>query len=282
MPEGPELSKSRDILNDRLVNRRIFDVGVLGGRYQKAPPHGMLDFQRSLVNNCDTGVIRSVNVKGKFMYWALTGDWYLWCTYGMSGAWQLERGKHAAVAVWHRSTRVGVMEDCIPAMYFNDPRHFGTLKFVKGKEALDRKLATLGPDMLNDPPSTIEFGARLNRRIDRTIAEALMDQSVVSGVGNYVKAEALYAAKLSPHRTVRSLTGPDREVLRTAIIDVMKASYELGGATISTYQNVDGSSGRMGLQFKVYDQKIDPFGDPVAKEITLDKRTTHWCPKVQT
>lgn len=254
----------------------------MGGRYQKAPPEGTLDFQRDLLADWDVGRIRSIDVKGKFMYWTLGDEWSLWCTYGMSGQWSTERSKHSAVIILHRTTRVGVLEDCLPGICFNDPRHFGTLKFVKGHAALDKKLASLGPDMLSEPsPDEAAFRQALLRKHDRTLAEVMMNQSVVSGVGNYVKAEALYLAELSPHRLVRDLTTEEIERLRVQVINVMKASYNNGGATIRSYANVDGTKGEAQRRFAVYGNKEDLMGNPVTAEQTADGRTTWWVPAVQ-
>ena len=73
--------------------------------------------------------------------------------------------------------------------YYRDTRRFGTFKiFHKDNSTLDKKLATLGPDMLNDPPSFDEFVMRLRKKNHWNITKALMDQKVVSGIGNYIKA----------------------------------------------------------------------------------------------
>lgn len=279
-PEGPELLRSRDFLHQILVNRRIVELKVLGGRYRSSKPEGLDHFQHELLLDPDAGLIKSINVKGKFMYWELNNQWSLWCTYGMSGQWEREQTKHSALAIFHRTTRVGVMEDCIPPIYFNDQRHFGTLKFVKGEEELAQKLASLGPDMLREP-SAVEFLDRLYKCDRKTIAEALMDQSVVSGIGNYVKAESLYLAEISPHRIVNSLTTGEIVHLRDQIINVMRASYRLGGASIQTYRNPDGSGGEMQRRFVVYGHDTDPLGNEVRREATSDGRTTWWVPNVQ-
>jgi DNA-formamidopyrimidine glycosylase len=243
----------------------------------------MDDFIRTLRVN-DTR-IESIDVKGKFMHWRFTNGWELWCTYGMSGGWETTRDpKHCAFELYHRHPSNLVLEDCIPGVYFNDQRHFGTLKFVNDPtgELTRKKLASLGPDMLNDPPDAETFRRRLQARAGaRTLAEALMDQSVVSGVGNYVKAEALYAARLSPHREVRDLKTVEIEVLRTSIIDVMRRAYEGGGATIATYRKPDGSTGEAQRRFLVYGSDKDPLGNPVVNETTLDGRTSWWCPTLQ-
>lgn len=280
-PEGPEVRRSADYLNRLLSQRRIVEVSVRGGRYASSPPQGFDEFQKELLKPQLT--ITGVDCKGKFLYWKVHPDWYVWCTYGMSGQWNESPSDHTAIAILHRTTRVGVLEDCIPGIYFNDPRHYGTVKFVKdpGGVKTKKKLDSLGPDMLSDPPNQETFDLRLMKRAKKTIAEALMDQSVISGVGNYIKAEALYLSEISPHRIVMMLKEGERKQLREQIINVMKASYSTGGATFRTYRNVDGSRGEAARRFVIYNNKTDPMGNPVVKEETKDGRTTHWVPSIQ-
>lgn len=108
-----------------------------------------------------------------------------------------------------------------------------------------------------------------------------MDQSVVSGVGNYVKAEALYEAELSPRREVRDLSTVEIERLRRAITNVMLVSYRSGGATIATYRQGNGEPGKTQERFACYGRKEDVYGRKIVKEQTRDQRTTWWCPDVQ-
>ena len=125
------------------------------------------------------------------------------------------------------------------------------------------------------------FVNSLRRKDKKTIVEALMDQSVVSGVGNYVKAEALYLAKISPHRTVSSLTNAELCDLNAAVRSVLVNSFESGGATLQSYQDFYGEVGDATQRFAVYGRKADPEGREIIKEQTKDGRTTHWVPAVQ-
>ena len=224
--------------------------------------------------------VLSVNVKGKFMWWSMSfpneKNWWLWTTYGMSGRWTTEPAKHIGFEIEYRSPRGSENEK----LHFHDARHFGTLKFVSNISEMEKKLKTLGPDMMV-PMTDAEFKAALNRKGGKTLAEALMDQSLVSGVGNYVKAESLYLAGLSPHRIVNSLTDVEFSLLRQQIFNVMTASFNGGGATISTYRETNGNKGTAQSRFVVYGNKVDPMGNPVIREETLDGRTTHWVPNVQ-
>ena len=135
--------------------------------------------------------------------------------------------------------------------------------------------------MLAEECSNEKFVNSLRRKDKKTIVEALMDQSVVSGVGNYVKAEALYLAKISPHRAVSSITNAELCDLNSAVRSVLVNSFESGGATLQSYQDFYGEVGDATQRFAVYGRKSDPEGRAIIKEQTKDGRTTHWVPAVQ-
>jgi len=289
MPEGPEVRRSADVLNQILAGRRLSSLYAVGGRYKDNPPEGMVELltfmQDRLTRLGADGhvLIKSVSCKGKFMYWTLRPDWTVWCTYGMSGQWSTQRDdKHCSIELCHRPDRTGILGG-EGYLFFNDHRHFGTMKFVNDPDGskTQKKLDSLGPDMLSDPPDDTTFRDCLLKHKDQTLAEVLMNQGVISGVGNYIKAEALYLSELSPHRTVTSLTIGECNRLRQQITNVMKASYNNSGATFRTYRNPDGAEGGMQRRFVVYGNQTDPLGNPVVKEETKDGRTTHWVPAIQ-
>ena len=100
-----------------------------------------------------------------------------------------------------------------------------------------------------------------------------MDQSVICGVGNYVKADSLWLAKINPHSSVSDLSDLELERLNNSIQEVLKESYRTGGATIRTYQNLDGEKGEYASRFLVYNRKVDSEGNKVIREQTADGRT---------
>lgn len=275
------MKRSADFLHRLLAGSRVVGFMIHGGRYKSSLPEGLADFMNVLTKR--PIVIEEVSCKGKFMYWCLRPGWTMWCTYGMSGQWSTTRDdKHCSIELCHRTNRSGILGG-EGYLFFNDPRHFGTIKFVHDHtgEKTQAKLDSLGPDMLSSPPTPEQFKDRLLVKPNRTVAETVMDQRCVSGVGNYVKAESLYLAELSPHRIISSLSYDEIEQLRVQITNVMQASYNTGGATISTYRNVDGTKGGAQTRFAVYGNKVDPMGNPVTKEETKDGRTTWWVPSIQ-
>ena len=266
MPEGPEVRRIAQALAERISDRTLNGVEIVGGRYQKKPPSGI-------------GVIASqfplkvigAGCHGKFLYWILDDEFSIWCTLGMTGGWSEAIMKHPRM-VFHLSDG---------ALYFNDQRNFGTIKFVRGKFNLIEKLTSLGPDMLASDVSDEIFIKQFRKKGAWPIAKALMDQSIIAGVGNYVKADSLWLAKINPHRLVNDISGVELRSLNRIIKQVMRESFDSGGATIKSYRDFDTSKGEYSRRFLVYNQKMDPDGNEVIREQTADGRNTHWCPTVQ-
>lgn len=286
MPEGPELRRSRDQLQ-KYVGQTIVTAQVMGGRYESATDLvGFTELSGSTEwdgkSNCRKLdiVIKAIEVKGKFMWWELPDDWFLWCTYGMSGQWSREVTKHSAFRC-----QVKTSSGQNSWLAFNDIRHFGTLKFIKGRQQLDKKLSTLGFDFLSKEQSVTALWRFLKdckkNLQDKDIGLVLMDQSVFAGVGNYLRAEILYQSKISPFRKLKDVSYEDLQKISDAAREIMVNSYNSNGATIATYRDAEGKTGSYSSKFAVYGRKTDPFGNEVIRQETADKRTIHWVPNIQ-
>jgi formamidopyrimidine-DNA glycosylase len=276
MPEGPEVKLSADLIRPLVVNKTLKSAhSTANSRYgdsRNGYSSELGEFGRFQDFTMDTKVL-SVDVRGKFMYWTFTDNWYMSCTFGMTGQWSPQEGKHPCFIFEFTDGS---------KMCFNDHRHFGTIKFTNNPQAIMDKLDELGWDPLS--MHLVDNIPWLKSKLSRTgkpIAEVLMDQSVFAGVGNYIRAEALYLSKISPWRPANLLT-PD-EILRLgqSVVGVMNESYQHQGATISTYKTAYGEDGNYSTLFKVYGQKKDPLGNAIIKQKTPDKRIIHWCPSVQ-
>lgn len=245
------------------------------GRYKTKQPDGMSEIIEDLPLK-----VTSIDTKGKFMWWTLSGKnkfWYMWCTYGMSGQWSRAAGKHVGFIVEFNDSGALITRDQ-QKMFFNDTRRFGTIKFVCDQDQHDKKLNSLGPDVLEDPPVDPElFAKRILHKPNRTIAEALMDQSCVSGVGNYLRSEILYDCKVDPWRCVTDITSEEFVKLCEATIRIAKKSYKSQGATIKTYRNIDGSEGTTQFNFKAYGRRLCPSGHVIARKKDRNGRMMHWC-----
>ena len=267
MPEGPEVKRITEKLRSAVVDKNLESIEIISGRYLKhGPPDNFNNFAKSLPVK-----ISDVACKGKFIYALFDNGYSMWNTLGMAGSWSPVPTKHSRVKLNFKEG----------SAYFNDIRNFGTLKFVTGRKRLVEKLDSLGPDMLAENIPNSKFSSLIMRKSNKTIAEVIMDQSIVSGVGNYLKSESLYLARISPHRVVETLSPEEISNLNAAIQCTIRSSYASGGATIHTFLDFDGKQGEYSRRFAVYNQKADIAGNSVVREITKDKRASFWVPEIQ-
>lgn len=278
MPEAPEVRIITEQLSSFIARSTLENIAILGGRFLKTPPEQLDEFKQFLPTK-----IGKIACKGKFIWFEFENGWYLFNTLGMTGSWSAKREKHSALQLNFSNKD----------LFFTDIRHFGSVKFTNSARALKSKVSSLGVDVLDhaltvgDLTTTKKllstylcsvFSTRLKKE---TLAKILMDQSILAGVGNYIKCESLYRAKLSPWRQTNSLTEQEIDALAQAITDVMLLSYQAGGNTISDYKDLNGKKGDFSSFLRVYGKVVDPLGNPIKREKTQDGRTTHWVPTVQ-
>lgn len=271
MPELPEVARTALSLNQKIKNSELTEMIIHSGRYSRhGAPKGFVELEADL-----PAKVEKVEFYGKLIVFSFIGKsgkpWYMWNTLGMSGGWRTEHSKHGHVEL--RTTHGSV--------FFTDARNFGTIRITDSWEETQRKVKSVGPNHLNDQISDELFEQRLMKRSEDTLAEVLMDQSLIGGIGNYIKAEVLYRAKLSPNRRVKELTKSDFSNLNRYTKEVVESSFDNRGATIRTYDGMDGEDGDFVFEFKVYGRKVCEAGYPVVREVTLDGRTTWWCPSIQ-
>lgn len=274
MPEGVEVKLSAELIRPLATNRILTGAAIAqNSRYDPAGCPNYLDFHKSFKGNSVT--VTDIQVKGKFMYWTFSNGWYMFCTFGMTGQWAPQPGKHPCFYFKF---------DDGSQLVFNDTRHFGTIKFTNNKqELLDKVNEELGWDPLESGVNDIwlKWVSDKLSRSQKPIAQLLMDQSIFAGVGNYIRAEALYLAKMSPWRQANLMKDPEIRNLCQAVVDVMNESYQHQGATIQTYKTPYGDEGKYSSCFKVYGKKADPLGNKISKQNTADGRAIHWCPAIQ-
>jgi formamidopyrimidine-DNA glycosylase len=156
---------------------------------------------------------------------------------------------------------------------FVDPRRFGRLSVsngfaAPGSEPLDVELAQF---------------VKLFRGRKTPIKSALLNQNLLSGVGNIYADESLFRARVRPRRRATSLTQDDLGRLYQAIQEVLKEAIALGGSSISDYVDSDGEEGFFQLQHRVYGREGEPclVCKTSVKRVVIAGRSAHYCPKCQ-
>jgi formamidopyrimidine-DNA glycosylase len=159
---------------------------------------------------------------------------------------------------------------------FIDPRRFGRLSIV----APDTRYEGPGAEPLTIP---LEDFIALFRSRKTAIKAALLNQSLLHGVGNIYADEALFHAGIRPTRHAGRLTRAELSRLRDALIKVLTEAIQLGGSSVSDYVDADGVAGFFQLRHHVYSRTGQPCrvcGTPI-KRIVIGGRSTHYCPTCQ-
>ncbi|MCL1880459.1 MAG: hypothetical protein FWF71_07635 [Actinomycetia bacterium] len=188
-----------------------------------------------------------------------------------------------------KSTRVIINFTDSARLYFNDQRKFGYLKLLAADQlANDAFLSQMGPEPLDEGFDwrCLSQCLRLKatRPSARAVKAALLDQSLIAGIGNIYADESLFWARIDPRRPLASLTVPEVKRLCAAIQESLQQSIADGGSTARNYVDALGLRGEfLDLHAAVYgraDQPCPRCGRPIAK-IRVAGRGTHYCPRCQ-
>ena len=179
-----------------------------------------------------------------------------------------------------------VMDNGLRA-YFYDQLSFGTLKVITDKNGLEKKLKELGADIM-DLETTFEiFKKQITKKTNckKMIGNVIVNQRVISGVGNYLRADALWMSKISPFRLVEDITDKELELLYKSIRALMWGDYDYDFALKKGFINKGFKIPHdYGREFFIYRQETDLEGNKVSKKELFEgsqKRFIYWVPSVQ-
>jgi formamidopyrimidine-DNA glycosylase len=275
VPELPEVEIVRRGLQRYVAGRGIDSVQLLHPRAVRRHAAGPADFAAALRGRRIDGARR----RGKYL-WLPVGDDALLAHLGMSG--QLLIGDPDRPLSPHVRARFA-FGDGGPDLRFTDQRTFGHLSFAPGGAALPAAIAHIAPDPMEPAFDLAALTARLRSR--RTgIKRALLDQSLVSGIGNIYADEALWRARLHWARAADVLRRGDVARLMAAVQEVFTEALDAGGTSFdSLYVNVNGQSGYFERSLAVYGRAGQPCrrcGSPVRREAFMN-RSAFSCPVCQ-
>ena len=169
-------------------------------------------------------------------------------------------------------------------LFFNDQRKFGWVKLVEtARIPEDTFIAKLGPEVLSADFTFAIFRDRLMRRKRTSIKAAIMDQSVMAGVGNIYADEGLYAARIHPATLVERVSPVKLKRLYEALREVMRLSISLGGSSDKNYVDAEGKRGsylKFAQVFRREGEVCGRCGTTLIK-LRVAGRGTHICPRCQ-
>lgn len=273
LPELPEVETVRKGLEKLVVGKTIKEVVILWPRIIESPESEL--FAQQLIGQ----KIEKMARRGKFLIFKLT-NYDMVSHLRMEGKYETngpedERTKHTHV--------IFRFTDGTELRYL-DVRKFGRMVLVPKNQGENYKgILALGPEPLPSEFKLLEFRKGLKKH-HKAIKPLLLDQRLVTGLGNIYVDEALWEAKIHPEQPANTLKPKEIERLYYAIIDVLARAVEAGGTTIRSYLNALGEAGTFQVSLNVYGQTGTPCprcGTPI-KKIKVAQRGTHFCPKCQT
>lgn len=287
MPELPEVETVRRGLQELLPGK------IISAAYHIESPKSFPNAEADVSSFLLGSTILHVKRRAKVLLIELSTDYSLVIHLKMTG--QLVYRGTQAFGAGHpndsligelpdRSTRSVIEFSDDSKLFFNDQRKFGWVKLMPTIEVPNIDfMKKVGPEPLEADFTSSDFAERFKRRSKTNIKAALLDQTVVAGVGNIYADESLWGAKIDPRRLTGSLSEAEFELLYTELRAVMNLAIEKGGSTDRNYVNAEGKRGSymdFARVFRREGQKCPRCGSEILK-IRWAGRGTHLCKTCQ-
>jgi formamidopyrimidine-DNA glycosylase len=289
MPELPEVETVRRGLQELIVGREIASARELGS--PKSFPNSAADIGQFMIG----ARVTTVGRRAKVLLIDLSSEYTLVTHLKMTGQ-LVFRADGVAFGAGHptdsliadlpdKSTRVEITFADGSHLYFNDQRKFGWMKLYPSLEVQSIDfMQKVGPEPLEDDFTPEIFYERLQRRKNTTIKAAILDQTVLAGVGNIYADEGLWGAKIHPSTRVKDVSKEQITELWREIREVMQLAIEKGGSTNKNYVNAEGKRGSymdFARAFRREGLPCPRHPDVMIEKIRVAGRGTHICPVCQ-
>jgi len=274
MPELPEVETIRRTLEKLVLNKEIEDVTVYWPKIVKQPDDP--EHFRMLLSGES---IERIGRRGKFLLFYLN-HYVLISHLRMEGKYRVvpkskEKDKHTHV-IFHFTDGT--------ELRYNDVRKFGTMHVYKiGEEMTKAPLKSVGPDPFEEA-YTFDYVKERLKRTTRMIKAALLDQTIISGLGNIYVDEVLFLSKIHPEKRAHLLSEDEVKRIYENVRIVLEEAVRLGGTTIRSYLNGLGEMGMFQQRLYAYGQTGKPCQHCQTEivKIKVAGRGTHICPTCQT
>lgn len=297
MPEVIEVKSYSDFIKKYTLKKKLLSIKIISGRYKNHKPFNSYNsFNKSLPLK-----IINVNTKGKFMYIEFSNGQYIGVTLGLSGGWFYKKNNKYIHGLTQEFINTDISERYLEnalkhinvefyfkngILSFYDMLSFGTIK-IFNKSDLQKKLNEIGPDLLDLNTTFDIFKNKIfnKKNNDKPIGNVLLDQKIISGVGNYLRADGLYLAKISPFRTVVNINNKELLLLYNKLRLLIWGQYNYNKAISNNIiKKIDKLPQDYNRDFFIYNSEKDINGHPVTKEKLYtgsQVRYIYWVNKIQ-
>lgn len=266
MPELPEVETIRKEIAPYIVGRKIKTVDILWDGMVKQPSPA--EFKKLVTGR----TVKDLTRRGKYLFFHLDKNGILMMHMKMTGSLLVNPENS-------RFTRAVLRLDDGTEIHFADARKFGKMWLEKDIKAV---CAKLGPEPIDNGFTNKTLADILEKR-SAPVKAVLLDQALVSGIGNMYADEALYDSRIHPARPASSLTPAEVKKLRASIIKVLKKGIAMNGASVRDYTRPSGEPGHAHEEFVVAHGtgKQCPGCNGPIQRIVVRGRGTYLCPKCQ-
>ena len=241
-------------------------------------------FDKNFISRIQGKILTSLIRRGKFLKATLSSNDVLYMHLGMSGRFSIDNDL-TAVYNSNNSTNpkhnhvIFEMSNGVVVTY-NDPRRFGFMELIAPGEP--SRLDKMGPEPLDNMFNAPYLFNKLSGK-KSAIKSALLDQSIIGGLGNIYVCEAIFKAKISPKRLAGTLTIKETEILVNEIKGVIKKAIEAGGSSLKDFASVNGNLGYFQHSFEVYGQEKKPcvVCETPIERIIQSGRSSFYCKACQ-
>jgi formamidopyrimidine-DNA glycosylase len=284
MPELPEVQTTINGLVKKVLNRTFIDVWTDIKRFES--------IKRELKNLPAGRQVKKVYRRAKNIIFELSENYSLLVHQKMTGhllygEWILKDEKWQPINnknledPYNRFIHLIFFLDNKKMLALSDVRKFAKVKLYKTEE-LKKELEKLGPEPLEKSFTFEKFKKALEKKSGK-IKQVLMDQNIISGIGNIYASEVLWASKIYPEKSVAKLSEKELKSLYKAIKKVLTLAVKLGGESFSDYRKPDGSKGGFDAERKVYKRENQKCKrcKTLIKRIKIGQRSSFFCPNCQ-
>ncbi len=270
MPELPEVETVKEGLKKKILGRKITGCIVRYNDIIKGIEVPLF------IDTVKEKVIGDITRRGKFIIFHLD-DYYLISHLRMEGKYFIKDKDEEL----NKHDHIIFLLDNGKSLRYNDTRKFGTMHLVKKEDLLITPVGKLGLEPWDSELDIKYLREKFNKR--KKIKTLLLDQEIISGIGNIYADEILFLSRINPEEEGVNLTDNNLLDIIKYTKEVLEKSIKLGGTTIHTYTAVDGITGRMQLELLVHGKKGEmcPKCKSEILKIVVNTRGTYYCPNCQ-
>ena len=269
MPELPEVETTIKGLNS-LIGTFIINIKIHTPKLRFLIPQNITKIKGKII-------IEQICRRGKYIIISLSNNHSIVIHLGMSGRLRLFIEKQNRLKHDHLILKTNKEH----LLVFNDPRRFGFIDYDKSDHIYYKKyLSNLGIDALDTKLDGKYLLSRISKK-SVPIKQVLLDQAIITGIGNIYASEILYEAKISPLEFAKDLNLKqcNRLIISTKLI--LKKAINEGGSTLKNYVSTDGTMGNFQNKFKVYNREGQKEKGKIIKKIVQYGRSTYYCSSYQ-